>query len=850
MKKVILIDGNNLIYRSYYATMYSGAGMKSNSNLPTNAVLAFVNMINKIVAEEKPNYMMIAFDKGKTFRHESYPDYKGGRLTMPDDLKVQFPMVKKIIELMNIKSLEIESYEADDIIGTFCKQIDNSTGYTGKIVSSDKDLLQLVSDKVSIKLLKQSDYLMIDNNNFVETFGIKPINIIDLKALQGDSSDNIPGVKGIGEKTAIKLLSEYTTIENLYDNIENIKGATYTKLTTDKENAYLSKQLATIYTKVPMDITLEDLSYTKEVNEQLIEYYKELNFTSLLKGISTINITKQEYVLIDDINKLKLNEECSLFLELDNSNYHNASIIGASVLSDNISYYIPFNIFKDNVELFKNVKINTYDYKRLLVSLYKNNLPILDVQIDIALIASLLEYNIKEDISYLGVNMGFSILENKLCTDENFVSNSINKARFINEVKDKLKEDLIKSKQEQLYSKIELPLSKTLAKMEYIGVRTNKNTLEVIASKLEEEISILETKIHSYTKEKFNIASPKQLGIVLFEELNLPYKKKKTTGYSTNIDVLEKLKNTHEIIPLIIEYRTVSKILSTYANGLTNYIKEDNKIHTIYTQTITRTGRLSSIEPNLQNIPTKSSLGKTIKKAFVSNNGLLISADYSQIELRMLAHLSNNQDIIDIFNSNEDIHSTTASKIFNLDINELTSEHRRKAKVINFGILYGMSNYGLAEELSTSMQEAKEFMDAYYSKFKGIEDYLNNLVEEATKLGYSSTMFGRVRHIKELSNPVYLIKEQGKRMALNTPIQGSSADIMKMAMNNVSNKIDQLGLKSQLVMQVHDELIIDAFKEEEQQIRQLLKEEMENVFTLKVKLETDINTGENWYEIK
>lgn len=850
MEKIVLIDGNNLMYRSYYATMYSKVSMKSNDNIPTNAVLAFINMLNKIIKEEQTNKIMIAFDKGKTFRHEQYSEYKAGRIKTPDDLKTQFVLIKKIIKLMNITCLEIDNYEADDIIGTFCKQIEKEENYKGLIISSDKDLLQLVSPKVDMKLLKQSSNVNVTSDNFKELFQVDPINIIDLKALQGDASDNIPGVPKVGEKTALKLLNEYKTIEDIYINIDNIKGSLQTNLINGKDSAFVSKELVTIYTDVEVGTTLEELVYNQEISDELIKVYKELNFTSLLKNVEIKVIEKQNFILVDDITKLSLEDEYSIYFELSDSNYHNSSIIGASIYGRKNAYYIPFEVLEKNITLLNKGRVYTYDYKRLLVALYNHNLELDNIVFDNLLALSLLEYNLKDDISYIASNMGYDVLENKLVKEEDFINNSITKARFIYESYNELIEGLKNTNQENLYYDIEFKLSKVLANMEYVGVYVDKSILDLIADKLNEELKKLEISIHSLAKEEFNISSPKQLGIILFEKLNLDYKGKKKGSYSTNVDVLEKLVNEHEIIPLILEYRTISKIISTYAVGLTNYIKEDSKIHTIYTQTITRTGRLSSIHPNLQNIPTKNIVGKTIRKAFVSNNGLLISADYSQIELRILAHLSNTSNIIEIFNNYQDIHSMTACSIFEVSEDELTQEMRRKAKVINFGILYGMSNFGLSEELKSSVIEAKGFMEAYYNKFSGVGDYMQSLIKEATDSGYSKTMFGRIRHINELTNSNYMIKEQGKRMALNTPIQGSSADIMKLAMINVYNKLNELNLKSKIVMQVHDELIIDAYLEEEEEVTRVLKEEMENVYKLRVPLIVDVNVASNWFDMK
>lgn len=848
MKNVILIDGNNLMYRSYYATMYSGANMKANDGTPTNALFGFVNMLTKIINEENPSYILVAFDKGKTFRHDSYEDYKGGRNETPSDLKSQFPIAKEILTLMNIKYVEIDNYEADDIIGTVAKMIDDNDDFVGTIISSDRDLLQLVSKDIKMKLLKQTGFLYITNDNFYENFNFYPHNIIDIKGLQGDASDNIPGVKGVGEKTAIKLIEEYKSLEGIYANINNIKGSLKEKLITDKEKAFLSKALATICKTTPIDFTLEDLKYFKSMPEELVLKYKQLNFNSFIKNVDSKIIKVDDYIVLDDINKLILEDKISLYLELSEYNYHNATILGASIADSKHCYYVSNELFFKILPLLKEKQIITYDYKRLLVSLLKEKQEDLTVIFDEYLAYLLLETNVKDDISYVGAN--YNIKENKNLDSKDFIKNSVLKAKFIYEEYPLLQTKIKTTNQEDVYYNLELPLVKVLSSMENVGVKVDRSVLEEISANLKIKLDMLEQDIYNACGEVFNIASPKQLGEILFEKLLLPHGKKKTNGYSTDINILEKLKHKHIVVPMIIEHRLISKILSTYAYGLTNYIKEDNRIHTIYTQALTRTGRLSSTEPNLQNIPTKNLLGKQIKKAFVSNNGILISADYSQVELRVLAHMSNVSSLIDVFNNNQDIHKEVASKIFNVDGNLVTSEMRRKAKVINFGILYGMSNFGLSEELEVSVNEAKIFMENYYNSYKGVKDYMDSLVEETIKTSLSKTLLGRVRTITEINNPNYIIKEQGKRMALNTPIQGTAADIMKQAMINVYQRIKKENLKSKLVLQVHDELIVDTYLDEEKQITSILKEEMEHAYPLTVKLEVDVEKGDNWFDIK
>ena len=847
MKKIVLVDGNNLLFRSYYATAYSGNIMRNKDGFPTNGVYGFVNMINKIIAEEKPEYMMVAFDIGKTFRHEKYVDYKGGRNATPEDLKVQFPVAKKILTAMGIKYLECDGYEADDIIGTISMWCEKDDDYEALIVSSDKDLLQLISDETTVKLLKTKDYIWMDKKTFTDTYGFDPIHMIDLKALMGDSSDNIPGVKGIGEKGAIKLISEYQTLDNIYDNINNIKGATQTKLIEGHESAYYSKDLVTIYREVPLDITFNDLVYKKEHTDELINIYNDLGFYSLLKkeSITKENNTKELKVNIinslEEINNISITKPLGIYLELDNSNYHHANIIGMSLYNEEVSAYITYEVLKQQPNFLTNGIKYTYDYKKILVSF------------DTMIAGYLLNYTIKDDIATLANDLSYDIEfynKKKELSDIEFARNSILRAKFIYESYPELDKKLKEEEVYDLYSNIEFPLIKVLAKMEIEGIRVDAKILEDMKKEICTKIEEVEKDIYTLAGEEFNIASPKQLGEILFDKLKLPYAKKNKTGYVTDANVLGRLTN-YEIVAKILEYRMLTKLYSTYLEGILNTISSDGKIHTIYTQALTRTGRLSSIEPNLQNIPIRNEFGRLIRKAFIpEENSIILSSDYSQIELRVFAHLSNVKELIDAFNNNLDIHTKTAMDIFNVDMNDVTPLMRRQAKAVNFGILYGISSYGLSEDLKISPSEAKKFMDKYFETYPGIKDYMQKLIDDAYLKGYSITLMNRRRNIEELKDTNYNIKSMGERMALNTPIQGTSADILKKAMIEIDNIFTKENIKSKMLLQVHDELIFNVYNDEIDKVKEIVKDTMENTYKLSVPLKVSINTGNNWYEAK
>lgn len=859
MKKIVLVDGNNLLFRSYYATAYTGNIMRNKEGFPTNGVYGFVNMINKIISEEKPEYMMVAFDIGKTFRHEKYERYKDGRRETPDDLKVQFPVAKKILTAMGIKYLECAGYEADDIIGTISMWCEKDPEYEALIVSSDKDLLQLISDETVVKLLKTKDYIWMDKKTFNDTYGFDPIHMIDLKALMGDSSDNIPGVKGIGEKGAIKLVSEYKTIDNIYENIDKIKGATQIKLIDGKEDAYYSKDLVTIYREVPLDITFDDLLYKGENADELIDIYNDLGFYSLLRKINTSDIKKEKsreekFKIISDINDVKISEDTSIYLDTTIGNYHDAEILGIALYNSTLSYYIPYDIFKNNTNILDtDYNLSTYDYKKLIVVFNKYGIKVPNINFDTMISAYLLNYETKDDICYLANKLNIYIPsydKKEVVATEEAARRAILKARFIYNTKDKLYEDMKREDNIYLFENIEMPLAKVLAKMETTGIRVDKKVLEEMGTEIKIKLEILTRDIYNYAGEEFNINSPKQLGEILFDKLKLPGAKKNKNGYATDIDVLKKL-TEYPIINKILEYRALAKLYSTYIDGIISTIREDGKIHTIYTQTLTRTGRLSSIEPNLQNIPMRSEYGRLIRKAFIpEDNSVILSSDYSQIELRVFAHLSGVNDLINAFKEGVDIHTKTAMDIFKVPMEGVTKNMRRQAKAVNFGILYGISSYGLAEDIGIPVKEAKEFINKYFETYPGVKDYMDKEIDEAKRNGYVKTIMNRKRVIEELKSSNYMVRSMGERMALNTPVQGSASDILKKAMVEISDIFEKENIKSKMLLQVHDELIFNVYNDEIDKVKDIVYNTMTKVFELKVPLDVDIELGNNWYEAK
>ena len=874
MKKLILVDGNNLLFRSYFATAYQGVIMRNSKGFPTNALYGFINMMNKIIKEEEPNYILVAFDKGKSFRHNKYDFYKGGRNATPEELKEQFPKAKEILDAMGIKHFEIDNYEADDIIGTVSRIVDEEDQFIATIISSDKDLLQLISDEVDVKLLKTSGFVRIDTQEFMNTYGVEPIKMIDLKALMGDASDNIPGVKGIGEKTAINLLTKYKSLDNLYENIDSVTGKTKEKLINDKDKAYMSYEMATIYREVPLDFSLEDLKYNGLNLEEYISLLQEFEFNSLLRKLPTTDLKKEEKeekkvktLEIKDINAFSKDRDFSYYIEIDGTIYSKANIIGIGIYDGNYGYFINKESLEKYKEIFSSIYNKyTYDLKKNIVLFNNVGIKEKNTVFDTMIAAYLLNYDVKDDISYLAKELDYDIesYEESYGTDkrrkeveeEKIKTLCIEKAKFIYETHDKLEEELVKEEEKSLFEDIEMPLSRVLADMELTGIKVDSKYLDEVAKDLEKHIADMEQAIYLDAGLEFNIMSPKQLGEVLFEKLGIKYPKKNNSAnkryqYLTNKEILVKIKDTHPIVNKILEYRTLIKLYTNYAVGLKNEIREDGRIHTIFTQTLTRTGRLSSINPNLQNIPARAEYSRLIRKAFIpDDDSIILSSDYSQVELRIFSSLSDASNLIEAFKNNQDIHAKTASDIFHVPIEDVTKDMRRTAKAVNFGILYGISSFGLSEDLGIDIKTAKDFIDNYLETYPGIKEYMDKEKQDAYKNGYVKTLMNRKRVIEELQSKNYMVRSAGERIALNTPIQGTAADILKKAMVEIYDEFKKQGLKSKMLIQVHDELVFNVLNDEVETVKKIVKNIMENTYKLDVPLVVDIETGSNWYEAK
>lgn len=869
MKKIILVDGNNLLFRSFYATAYQGIIMRNSKGFPTNALYGFINMMNKIIKEEQPSYILVAFDKGKTFRHDKYLEYKAGRMEMPDELRLQFPKAKEVLDAFGIKHFEIDNYEADDIIGTLAKRVDEEDEFIATIVSSDKDLLQLISDEVTVKLLKQSGHIMMTREEFKNTYQVEPIRMIDLKALMGDSSDHIPGVKGIGEKTAISLLAKYGSLDELYNNIDSVSGKTKEKLLADKDNAYMSYDLATIYRDVPIDFTLEDCKYKFVNNDKLREILEELEFHSLLKkldlGESSVNkeeVKKEKTLIIKDISEFKI-RDFAFYLETRGSIYSKSEVLGIGIYDGEVGYFIS----KDDVLKYKDLFSSdackyTYDYKKNLVVLNKYDIKFKNVYFDTMIATYLLDYVVKDDISFVAKSFDYQlpVYEDVYGTDKRPIEVSeerlkeicCSKAQFIYETREKILKELSDDGELDLFTNIEMPLTEVLADMEITGVKVDVEYLDKVSLELKAKLDEKEKEIYELSGSDFNIMSPMQLAKVLFEDLAIPYPKKvKDNKYSTSKDILDKIAFVHPIVEKILEYRTLAKLYTNYAVGLKEEVREDGRIHTIFTQTLTRTGRLSSISPNLQNIPARSEYSALIRKAFIPDeDSKMLSSDYSQVELRIFASMSKATNLINAFINEEDIHARTAADIFKVDIDKVTKDMRRTAKAVNFGILYGISSFGLSEDLGIDVKTAKKFIDDYLETYPGIRDFQAKEIADAYANGYVRTLMNRKRVIEELKNKNYMIRSSGERMALNTPIQGTAADILKKAMVEIFREFKKRNLKSKMLIQVHDELVFNVLDNELEEVKEIVRDIMENTFKIDVPLKVDIEVGNNWYEAK
>ena len=879
MDKIILLDGNSLSYRAFYAM----PALKNKKGLYTNSVYGFTLMLERILEDTKPKYALVAFDKGKeTFRHKSYEAYKGTRDKTPTELVEQFGYVRELIESYGIKYEEHLDYEADDIIGSYAK-IAEKAGLEVIIVSGDKDLTQLASDNITVYYTKRGvteiDYYTPEFIN--EKYGLTPQQIVDMKGLMGDKSDNIPGIPGVGEKTAIKLLTEYETVENVLENIDNISGKKLKeRLTEGKEDAILSKKLATIFTDVPVDNKIEDLTF-KEDREKKKELFEKLEFVSFLRKLSQENSAADESETETEEEKIKKDIEIqiadkdtklnfkksSLHIECYTEDYQNSDVLGVSVYVGDTAYIFSEENFFDNkyaIEYLQSQEEKTvYDIKKIIYIAKKNNKEINGDVFDIKIANYLIDVTSKSEIDKIVFNyLGEIISSNEeiygkgakrsLPIQEVLNSYIAKIAASILEVKPLMIKRLEEENMLDLYKNIEIKVARVLANMEFEGIHVSKKALDEMSHEFDERIKVLEGSIYTLAGSEFNIASPKQLGVVLFEDLGLPVVKKTKTGYSTAVEVLEQLQYKHDIIPLIMEYRTLTKLNSTYAKGLVKDITREGKIHTRYEQTLTQTGRLSSVNPNLQNIPTRIEEGKKIRKAFIpaSNDRVILSIDYSQIELRVLAHIAQDKGMIDAFKHDVDIHTKTASDVNGVPLDEVTPTMRREAKAVNFGIVYGISDFGLSNNLGITRKRAKEFIEKYLETFKGVDKYMTDIVEFAKEHGYVETLYNRRRSLPEINAKNKIIANLNARIAMNTPIQGTAADIIKIAMISAYNYIEETKVDAKLLLQVHDELIFDVSKDILEEFTDKMVTIMEEAANLDVKLKAEASSGPSWYEAK
>ena len=867
MKKVLILDGNSLAFRAFYALPL----LTTSEGKYTNALYGFTNMLFKMKEEINPDYIFAAFDrKALTFRHLEYKDYKAGRKKMPSELAEQFPRIKQMLSIMNIKIYEIEGYEADDIIGTIADKC-GASGMEVYVVTGDRDALQLASDNIKVVITKKgvSETEIYTKERMMEEFKVTPQQFIDVKGLMGDKSDNIPGVPGVGEKTAFKLIAEYGSIENVLKNIDKISGKKLKEnLEAFKEQAVHSKHLATIVKDVPIEFNIEDIKVSEADAKELKKFIIQYQMKSLLNKLPECGEDTEEIKTDINYEKIDSNEKLKSFVdsikdisfisyELKGTERFSTKVIdNLYVLTGGKSYVIEYSKIENEVEsldLLKKyfekdeIKKVVHDCKNLITVLSKMNIEVKGMIFDTAISAYLLD-SAKQNYSLP------KLVNDYLCEDIDEVDSDIKiiENSFMSRLYETLKSKIEEQQMEKLLYEVEMPLCFVLSAMESAGFNVNRNKLDELEVKFREEIDKTQRIIYELCDEEFNINSPKQLGKILFEKLDLPIIKKTKTGYSTNAEVLEKLADKHPVIEKIIYFRQITKIYSTYVEGLKQVIDKDGKIHSSFNQTVTTTGRLSSTDPNLQNIPIKYEMGREIRKVFIPNNedDIILSADYSQIELRVLAHMAGDENMINAFTHHTDIHTKTASEVFNVPIEEVTSLLRSRAKAVNFGIVYGISDFSLSQDLHITRKEAKQYMDAYFERYPKVKEYLDKTIVDAKKDGYALTILNRKRYIPEISASNKIVKALGERLAMNAPIQGSAADIIKLAMVHVYDELKKNKFKSEIILQVHDELILNVKQNEFEQVKLLVKTEMENALKLHVGLDVDINTGNTWYEAK
>lgn len=867
MEELILIDGNSLLFKAFYATSYTGNYMVNRNGIPTNGVYGFARMVEKIISTN-PKYVIVAFDYGKkTFRNELLDTYKATRKETPQELVPQFALAREYLTAHNITWYEVEGYEGDDIIGTLV-DFGEKNNLKVSVYTGDKDANQLISPQTTIyRTVKGVTELDIYNEQtLLDKYGLKPDQFRDFLGLMGDSSDNIPGIKGVGEKTALKLLHQYGTIEGLQEHQDEIKGKMGEKIRAGMEDALMSKKVATILRDIPMDVDLEKATYQGYDYETLKSFYEKYDMNSLIKSMTTEAAPKKElkFEIVDHVPEIT--KDSAVYPSIYDTNYHRSIILGYGIYNDEQAYFISYeNALKDESFLAylkdENKKKYGYDIKSAVIGSRWNGIEINGYTFDLSLASYVLEPAIKEGLKYVCTHFDYEGVQydeevfgkgakKHIPEDDILASHIVSKAKAIYELKEVVTKELKDKNQYELYENIELPVTRILGEMEFAGTEIDLDVLKEMDTAFDETIEKLANDIYRISGTTFNISSPKQLGQVLFENLGLKGGKKTKTGYSTSQDVLEKIIDAHPVVPLVLEYRMLTKLSSTYLKGLQEQVFPDNKIHTIYKQTLTHTGRLSSVDPNLQNIPVRSEEGKLIRKAFVSHNGYLVSFDYSQIELRILAHMAHVTNLIDAFNQGKDIHRHTAALVFGVKDEEVTPQMRSQAKAVNFGIIYGMSEFRLSKDIGMSISEARDFINKYFETYPEVKTYMDEVVETCKKQGYVSTLLNRKRYIPTINDKNFMVRQQAQRYAMNTPIQGTGADILKLAMIEVDKALKEKNLKSQMILQVHDELIFDVFEDELEEVMSLVKEKMENCIKMDVPLIVEGNYAKNWCELK
>ncbi|PTI16653.1 DNA polymerase I [Staphylococcus warneri] len=876
MNKLVLIDGNSLSFRAFYALPL----LSNKAGIHTNAVYGFAMLLEKILKEEQPNHFLVAFDAGKTtFRHSKYSEYKGGRQKTPPELSEQFPYIRQLLDAYHIKRYELENYEADDIIGTLSNEADKA-GFETIIITGDRDLTQLATDHVTIYYTKKG---VTDVDHYTPDFiaekynGLTPNQIIDMKGLMGDTSDNIPGVAGVGEKTAIKLLNQFNTVEGVYDNINSVSGKKLKeKLENSKDDALMSKDLATINVESPIEVNLEDTKMEADIDEtEKIELFKKLEFNQLLAEIDSFEVTQEQkdkvFEIESDFDHINFNDldEATIHFELEDSNYLKDNILKFGLYTG--EHHVVINAdeikqFSDLVNWLENPNTakTVYDAKKTYVVAHRLDIDIQNIQFDVMLSSYIIDpsrtiddvnsvvslygqHYVQDNVAIYGKGKKHHIPEDEILNKH--VASII---EAVSASKSEMQNQLKEYNQESLLADLELPLAEILSEMEEIGIYTDVNDLQQMEKEIQEKLDVLIKNIHEAAGEEFNINSPKQLGVVLFETLELPVIKKTKTGYSTAVDVLEQLQGQHPIIDYILEYRQLSKLQSTYVEGLQKVISEDNRIHTRFNQTLAQTGRLSSVDPNLQNIPIRLEEGRKIRKAFkpTSTDSVILSADYSQIELRVLAHITQDESMKEAFINSHDIHTATAMKVFDVEADEVDSLMRRQAKAVNFGIVYGISDYGLSQSLGITRKKAKAFIDDYLDSFPGVKQYMSDIVKDAKAQGFVETLLHRRRYIPDITSRNFNLRSFAERTAMNTPIQGSAADIIKLAMVQFNKEVQHTKYHAKLLLQVHDELIFEVPKDEVESFSQFVEDIMESALELDVPLKVDSSYGATWYDAK